>query len=566
MLPRFAAAAAILAACTADSPGGLHPGGKADDPSKGLDTCAVAAPVAVGRAEWDEARELSGLIASRDQPGVLWALNDGPVGRLYALDRTGRLLATFDPGVPAADWEDLAIGPGPDSRRDYLYVADTGDNALTRDSIQVVRIAEPEVGSGAALEVETFELRYEDDKSHDAEAILVDPVDGRLYVITKETDDQDRRSKLYATREPLGPGVDELERLLTDKNAPHLDGVWTAADISPSGDQVALTHKGGGNLIFSRSPGEPLVDTLDSEPCFAPTTDAKHESIAFSAAGGGYYMIPEGAGPAITFTVELDCPELAKPEATPLDAPALVEVSGIAASRDQPGVIWAVNDPGADRDVVVAVSTGGRQLGVFRPAGVTNVDWEDLAVASGSIFIADIGDNDLERDSIAVYRIAEPEVTGADPDAVVDVGVDTFELRYPDGEAHDAESLIADPRTGDLYVITRRRKSKDPVTRMFVARAPLSAAAPNPLVEVAALESSEAISAADYDGDTLILRLHGEGNRFAARHPDSEIGELLGAACVGPGGDADHDSIALTARGYLMIPEDSDALISVERN
>lgn len=564
---RLAAAAALAAACSINPAGDPDADlGKGDDLSS-LSACDYAPPIRVGRARWDEARELSGLIASRDQPGVLWALNDGAVARLYALDRTGELLATIDTKVAAADWEDLAIGPGPDTNRDYLYVADTGDNALTRDEVRIVRIAEPKLDAPAPLEIETFELRYDDDRSHDAEAILVDPADGRLYIVTKQTDGEDRRSKLFATRGPLEPGVDVLERLITDKNAPHLDGIWTAADISPSADQIALTHKGGGNVVFTRRFGEPLEETLAGEPCFAASTDDKHESIAFSAAGGGFYMIPEGARPDVTFAVELDCPDFARPRATPLDAPLLVEVSGIAASRRDPGVVWAVNDPGPGRDVVVAVSAGGAQLGAFRPAGAGNVDWEDLAIGPGpggdAIYIADIGDNDLERAAIAVHRIAEPDLAGADPSAIVDVPVDSFALEYADGEAHDAESLIVDPATGDLYVITRSRKSDDK-TRMFAARAPLSTAAINELVEVAAIDAAEAITAADYDGERMILRLHGSGNLIGARHPDAEIGELLSAACVGPGGDADHDAVALTSGGYLMIPEKEAVLIAVE--
>ncbi|NLT76895.1 MAG: hypothetical protein GXX98_10255, partial [Planctomycetes bacterium] len=61
-------------------------------------------------------QEASGLVASRKNPGVLWVHNDsGDTARVFAIDTRGNLLGVCSvTGAKARDWEDIAIGPGPD--------------------------------------------------------------------------------------------------------------------------------------------------------------------------------------------------------------------------------------------------------------------------------------------------------------------------------------------------------------------------------------------------------------------------------------------------------------------
>ena len=96
----------------------------------------------LGRVSSNELAELSGLVASRSQAGILWAHNDRGPSRLFALTTDGRIVATFDlAGVVAHDWEDIAVGPGPEPGRAYLYVADTGAESSAQQAI--VRVPEP---------------------------------------------------------------------------------------------------------------------------------------------------------------------------------------------------------------------------------------------------------------------------------------------------------------------------------------------------------------------------------------------------------------------------------------
>ena len=74
--------------------------------------------------------ELSGLAASRAHAGLLYGHNDsggGAVVYLLGEDGSARGQVTLE-GASAVDWEDIAVGPGPDMQP-WVYVGDVGDNA-----------------------------------------------------------------------------------------------------------------------------------------------------------------------------------------------------------------------------------------------------------------------------------------------------------------------------------------------------------------------------------------------------------------------------------------------------
>ena len=127
------------------------------------------------------------------------------------------------------------------------------------------------------------------------------------------------------------------------------------------------------------------------------------------------------------------------------------EASGLAVSRRHAGVIWTHNDSG-NETILFAVDMSGRELGRARLPFRAR-DWEDLSAgpcpAGDCLYIADIGDNDLARRNVQVFRIPEPE-----PAAARTARPDAFTLTYPDGP-HNAEALFV---AGDtLMVVTKDR-------------------------------------------------------------------------------------------------------------
>ncbi|MBU3742062.1 MAG: T9SS type A sorting domain-containing protein [Candidatus Kapabacteria bacterium] len=130
------------------------------------------------------------------------------------------------------------------------------------------------------------------------------------------------------------------------------------------------------------------------------------------------------------------------------------EASGMVASA-QHDLLWLVNDSGGEPSVY-GVADGGTQRVELRLTGAKNVDWEDVAYnpVTKTIYVADIGDNAARRASVRIYSLREPSVLDG---PVMDVAPTVRDLVYPDG-ARDAETLLCDPVTADLFVVSKRER------------------------------------------------------------------------------------------------------------
>ena len=187
--------------------------------------------------------ESSGLAASRLTPGAYWTHNDdGPF--IYAFDTRGNSLGVFRvEGAKARDWEDIATGPGPEQGKSYLYIGDIGDNNSTRKEIVVYRIPEPALTTatnnrpGTTETAEAIRLRYADGP-HDAEALLVHPRTGHIYIVTKVVI---ANPEVYEAAPPFTAGKPITMTRIGPVNVPSLfGGVITGGAISPDGRRVAL--------------------------------------------------------------------------------------------------------------------------------------------------------------------------------------------------------------------------------------------------------------------------------------------------------------------------------------
>ncbi|MDX2973927.1 hypothetical protein, partial [Kribbella solani] len=127
----------------------------------------------------------------------------------------------------------------------------------------------------------------------------------------------------------------------------------------------------------------------------------------------------------------------------------LKETTGLAKSVKHDGIYWAVSRSG-DTGRVFAVDQTGKVKAVLRISAKV-VDVEAVGVdRNGFIYLADIGDTKGNRDQIEVYTFPEPE-TLQDQDKIP---YHRYDYTYPDG-AHDAETLLIEPGTSQLYFVTR---------------------------------------------------------------------------------------------------------------
>ncbi|HET8614654.1 MAG TPA: hypothetical protein VFL94_03940 [Actinomycetales bacterium] len=134
--------------------------------------------------------ESSGLVASPTHPGLVWTVNDsGHTASVFGVSlETGRTVAVLRlRGTDARDWESMAAQRGADGRG-LLWVGDTGDNSVKRESIVLRLVREPATmpKAGAVVDVTPVSLRVRyPDGPHDVEALVATP-DGRLLLVTKE--------------------------------------------------------------------------------------------------------------------------------------------------------------------------------------------------------------------------------------------------------------------------------------------------------------------------------------------------------------------------------------------
>jgi len=151
------------------------------------------------------------------------------------------------------------------------------------------------------------------------------------------------------------------------------------------------------------------------------------------------------------------------------------EASGIVASSKNKGVLWTHNDSG-NKNRIFALDTNGNDLGIFYLDGIENRDWEDIAIGPGPVdgltylYIGDIGDNDKQYNSKFIYRIEEPIVNIGQSfvDSTI-ADISTITLLYPD-ENRDAETLLIDPLTKDLFILSKRNTN----IRLYKATYPQS--------------------------------------------------------------------------------------------
>ena len=128
--------------------------------------------------------------------------------------------------------------------------------------------------------------------------------------------------------------------------------------------------------------------------------------------------------------------------------PMLEEISGIADSESEQGIIWGIEDSGNPPQLAVI----GHDAQVKRTIvlkGITNRDWEEIDVANGFIYVAETGDNSMQYTEYCIYIFNEPSGT---QDTVQNIG--RVKFTYPDG-SHDCEAMIVDPGSRDIYFFTK---------------------------------------------------------------------------------------------------------------
>ncbi|MFD7625713.1 WD40 repeat domain-containing protein [Streptomyces sp. NPDC059851] len=225
-------------------------------------------------------KESSGLAASRSHPGVYWTHNDSDDGPyVYAVDSaTGKTVARLTLTGIGTPRDVEAVSVGPDGK---VYVGDVGDNRNgTWNHVWIYRFPEPKQLADATVEAEQFTVKYADGP-RDAEALMVHPVTGRVYIASKSEDE----GGLYEGPERLTTSGTNLFRRVADVP-------WvTDGAFSPDGSRLTLR-----GYFFARTyPWKDGRPEGQGERVDAPW-QGQAESVTYSPDGSTLLFGAEGQG------------------------------------------------------------------------------------------------------------------------------------------------------------------------------------------------------------------------------------------------------------------------------
>ena len=249
----------------------------------------------------DRIVESSGLATSRLHRGIVYTHNDqDESARVFAVGRDGKTKAVLTlRGVEPRDWEAIAVAKTPGGKP-AVFVGDIGDNfGGAWPEIWIYRFPEPRTVKTQTVKATRFRFRYADGP-RDAEALLVDPRDGRIYVVSKEEQD----AGIY-----LAPPTEELNTTKVNvlRRIAPAPPIVTDGAFSPGGRRVVLRDYLSASIYAAPDGGRITRITLPLEK--------QGEAATFTRNGKSLLVGSEGMHSEV-WQVPLPASALPKPTGT----------------------------------------------------------------------------------------------------------------------------------------------------------------------------------------------------------------------------------------------------------
>ncbi len=237
----------------------------------------------------NDLKEISGIASSVVNPKHLWAHNDaGNKAEIYLLNEDLEVRMTCElSGVENRDWEDIAVGPGPDPNKSYVYVGEIGDNDAVHREKYIYRFEEPALSAEGSEKVIsdfdkiTFRL---DGAIKDTETLLLDPRTKNLYVVTK----RETPVHLYELKYPYEKQVNVAEKMFSLPMSRIVGG-----DFSRDGQRVLLKNDDA-VFYWEGSSSESVIEKMKGPAQSVPyEKEPQGEAIAWAFDDSGFYTLSE---------------------------------------------------------------------------------------------------------------------------------------------------------------------------------------------------------------------------------------------------------------------------------
>ncbi|MFF5440850.1 WD40 repeat domain-containing protein [Streptomyces achromogenes] len=179
--------------------------------------------------------------------------------------------------------------------------------------------------------------------------------------------------------------------------------------------------------------------------------------------------------------------------------PRITESSGLAASRQHPGVYWTHNDSDDGPYLYAVDSATGRTVARITLRGIGSPrDVEAISIGpDNQIYVGDIGDNFGGKwPYVWIYKLPEPKRLTDQT-----VTATQYVVKYADGP-RDAESLLVHPRTGRVYIVDKNEEGG----HLYEGPATLSTSGANVFHQVASVDLWATDAAFSPDGGQMAVR------------------------------------------------------------
>ncbi len=257
-------------------------------------TTDYSQPKVVGTIKSPDITESSGLVNSRCNANVFWTHNDsGGSEFIYAINEKGERLGTWKvTGAKNNDWEDLATVKDK-SGKCFLYIGDIGNNSGSKSQFTVYKVAEPKVTEADKKSskkkpsktetAEAIKFNYPE-TAPDAETLLVHPVTGEIYVLSKPMLGASQVFKIGAKVENVG-----------SVSVPAIpNGFLTGGEISPDGKRIVICDYYAGYEILLPKNSKTFDDIWQQNVTKINLGEREQgEAICYSADGKKIYATSE---------------------------------------------------------------------------------------------------------------------------------------------------------------------------------------------------------------------------------------------------------------------------------
>ena len=233
------------------------------------------------------ANEASGICDSKSMAGNVWVQEDGNNPNvLHQFSHMGEYKGNIQMPFPNRDWEDMTIGAGPETGKNYIYLADIGDNsAIYENQYYIYRFIEPQSLNEKVANFDKITFQYPDG-SRDAECILLDPATKDIYIVTK----REFNVRLYQL--PYPQSVTEIQVAKFVQNIPLQ--IITSGGISSDGKEIVLRNYEA-IYYWYRKENESIIATLarSRDKLLPYVNESQGEGFCFDKENKGYFTNSE---------------------------------------------------------------------------------------------------------------------------------------------------------------------------------------------------------------------------------------------------------------------------------